>query len=271
MIAQFRQLFRGRPAANALPSVPPGQRVYAVGDIHGRADLFTALIAAIEADDHARPAAQTTIVLLGDLIDRGPDSARVLAIAQQLQRRRAVRILCGNHEDMLLISLSDLDTLRPYLRHGGRETVLSFGIDTDCYDTATYAELQALMVSQISAATIEFIRSFEEQVRIGDYLFVHAGINPAIPIDAQHRSVLLWVREPFLSHDGDLGVVVVHGHTIADAVEVRRHRIGIDTGAYCTGNLTAIGLEGSARWLIEASDRSGSITTTKPCSLEEIS
>jgi serine/threonine protein phosphatase 1 len=285
MIASFRQLFSAREATKAAstpvgtplgpswappPRVPPGQRVYAVGDIHGRADLLAALIDAIEADDAARRVAATTIVLLGDLIDRGPDSAVVLALAQEWQRNRRLRVLCGNHEEMLLESLVDLDTLRNFLRYGGRETVLSFGIDADKYDAATYEELQALMANRIPEAVIAFIRSFEEQVRIGDYLFVHAGIRPGIACELQQRSDLLWIREPFLSYAGDLGLTVVHGHTICERPDMQSHRIGIDTGAYLTGNLTAIGLEGSERWLIVASAGNTGITTSvTSCSLKE--
>jgi serine/threonine protein phosphatase 1 len=273
MIARFRQLFSAREAAKAPishPRVPPGQRVYALGDIHGRADLFAALIEAVERDDAARGAGATTIVLLGDLIDRGPDSAAVLALAQAWQRQRRVRILCGNHEEMLLESLADLDTLRAFLRFGGRETVLSFGIDADRYDTASYEELQALMRSQIPEAVIAFIRSFEEQLQIGDYLFVHAGIRPGIPSEHQLRSDLLWIREPFLSHGGDLGAMVVHGHTIFEQPDLQDNRIGIDTGAYLTGNLTAIGLQGGERWLIAASAGNAGVTTSiKSCSLRE--
>lgn len=269
MIASLRHLFRAREAAQVPPQVPAqvpsGQRVYAVGDIHGRADLFTALIDAIEDDDRRRNSertpADTTMILLGDLVDRGPDSAAVLARAQAWQHARQVRILCGNHEEMLLESLADLDTLRAYLRHGGYETVLSFGIDRDTYDTATFEELQALMGRHIPAATVAFIRSFEEQILIGDYLFVHAGIRPGVPPEAQQRADLLWIREPFLTHAGDLGAVVVHGHTISEEPIFRDHRIGIDTGAYATGILTAIGLEGAQRWLIEACESANGINT----------
>jgi len=262
MIASLRQLFRAREAAQT-PRVPPGQRVYAVGDIHGRADLFAALIAAIDEDDSRRnraldaadTPAETMVVLLGDLVDRGPDSALVLSLAQDWQNRRRVRILTGNHEEMLLESLTDINTLRAYLRCGGYETVLSFGIDEDVYSAATHEELQGLMDRHIPGAALDFIRTFEEQVRIGDYLFVHAGIRPGIAHDQQHRTDLLWIREPFLSYNGDHGAVVVHGHTISDQVIFRENRIGIDTGAYASGILTAIGLEGDKRWLIEASER----------------
>jgi serine/threonine protein phosphatase 1 len=269
MIANLRHLFRAREAAK-LPAVPVGQRVYALGDIHGRADLFAALRDAVERDDAARTTAETKVVLLGDLIDRGPDSALVLLLAQKWQRQRAVRILCGNHEDMLLDSLGNLETLRAFLRYGGRETLLSFGMDVDTYSGSTYEELQTQMGSRIPRSVIDFIRTFEEQVLIGDYLFVHAGIRPGIPNDSQQRSDLLWIREPFLSYGRDLGAVVVHGHTIFEQADIKDNRIGIDTGAYLTGNLTAIGLEGTQRWLIEASESAkGIITSVKSCSLRE--
>lgn len=246
--------------------VPPGQRVYAVGDVHGRADLFVALVAAINEDDLRRnglqAVADTTVVLLGDLIDRGPDSATVLSLAQQWQRERPVHILCGNHEEMLLESLTDLDTLRAYLRYGGCETLLSFGIALDVYLAATFEELQVLMLSSIPMPVIEFIRSFEEQLLIGDYLFVHAGIRPGVPQEAQERTDLLWIREPFLSYGQTLGAVVVHGHTISKQPTFREHRIGIDTGAYATGILTAIGLEGDQRWLIEVCEGDDGIITS---------
>ena len=268
MIASLRQLFRAQEAAQA-PMVPPGQRVYAVGDIHGRADLFAPLIMAIEHDDLRRnyvpEPADTTIVLLGDLIDRGPGSAEVLSLAQAWQCTRTVRILCGNHEEMLLESLTDIDTLRAYLRHGGGETVLSFGIDPDTLQAATHEQLRVLMARQIPPAVLDFIRGFEEQVMIGDYLFVHAGIRPGVAPAAQLRTDLLWIREPFLSHGGDLGVVVVHGHTIAEEPTIRDHRIGIDTGAYATGVLTALGLEGDRRWLIEARESNAGIATSSRC------
>ena len=265
MIASLRHLFRAREAAQ-VPIVPVGQRVYAVGDIHGRADLFAALIDAVEEDDgrrnRMRAPAETTVVLLGDLIDRGPDSAAVLSLAQEWQRQRLVRILIGNHEEMLLDSLTNLDTLRAYLRHGGRETVLSFGVDADTYFTATYEEVQALMARHIPMAAVDFVRSFEDQIAIGDYLFVHAGIRPGVAPEDQRRTDLLWIREPFLSYTGDLGAVVVHGHTISEEAEFRDHRIGIDTGAYASGVLSAIGLEGSQRWLVEACDSGQGIATT---------
>lgn len=268
MLDRLRQLFRtSDETPRPLPAIPGGQRVYAVGDVHGRLDLFTALIAAIEADDSARGAiegkpAETTIVLLGDLVDRGPDSAGVVAMARELQARRTVRIITGNHEEMFLQSLEDAEILRHFLRYGGRETVLSYGIDAQTYRDATLDETQAMLREAVPAGDIAFICGFEDHVAIGDYLFVHAGIRPGAPLETQKRGDLRWIREPFLSHGESHGALVVHGHTITEDIEVRPNRIGIDTGAYQSGRLTALGLEGTTRWLIETIDQSGTIATT---------
>jgi serine/threonine protein phosphatase 1 len=260
MFNRLRQLFR--PSDAPPPSmIPNGQRAYAIGDIHGRLDLFNALIAAIEANDAERGVADTTIVLLGDLVDRGPDSAGVLDTARRLQARRNVRIIAGNHEEMFLQSLEDADILRHFLRYGGRETALSYAVDADRYRDATLEEAQVMLRDAVPAEDLAFMAGFEDHVAIGDYLFVHAGIRPGAPIAEQKRSDLRWIREPFLSHAGDHGHTVVHGHTITDAVDVRANRIGIDTGAYQSGRLTALGLEGADQWLVEAIEADGAITT----------
>lgn len=258
MLKSLRSLFRAAPAA-PLAAIPDGERVYAVGDIHGRADLFEALMVAIEQDDEARDPAKTTVVLLGDLVDRGPESARVIALAREWQARRAVRILMGNHEEMFLDALDSEEVLRHFLRYGGRETLLSYPIDPDVYTRADLAETRALMLGAVPQADIEFLRGFEAMVRIGDYLFVHAGIRPGVALEEQRVADLRWIREPFLSHPQSFGPVVVHGHTITGGAEARHNRIGIDTGAYASGCLTALGLEGTGRWLLEANETAGAV------------
>lgn len=260
MIASLRQMFRPREAAPAV-TVPAGERVYAVGDIHGRCDLFEKLVEAIELDNGDRAQANSTVVLLGDLVDRGPDSYGVLTVAREWQRLRPVHLLMGNHEEMLLQALDSVDVLKQFIRYGGKETLLSFGIDAATYAEATWPQLQELMRSAIPQRMVDFIRTFEDQVQIGDYLFVHAGIRPGVGLETQRRSDLRWIREPFLSHPGWHGAVVVHGHTISESPELRDNRIGIDTGAYNSGVLTALGLEGSQRWLIEAREAEGGIAT----------
>jgi serine/threonine protein phosphatase 1 len=263
MFQALKQMF-ARGEEVAPPAVPAGQRIYAVGDIHGRRDLFEALVAAIDADDEASLPAETTVVLLGDLVDRGPESAGVIALARQWQDRRRVRILGGNHEEMFLRGFDEIEVFRHFLRHGGRETVLSYGIDRAQFLQATMEEAQQLMRDAVPRDDIAFLDGFEDMVTIGDYVFVHAGIDPRAPLDAQRPHDLRWIREPFLSHPDWHGAVVVHGHTICDAPEDCGNRIGIDTGAFMSGRLTALVLEGTARRYLEAFDAGGGAVATAP-------
>lgn len=263
MLGALRKLFGG-PASTNTSRIPDGQRVFAIGDIHGRLDLFEALMSAIEAEDEKRGPADTTIILLGDLIDRGPASLGVLSLARQWQSERraankAMHILMGNHEEMLLDSLERLEVLRHFVQHGGRETILSFGVDEKTYAAASWEELHALVNQVVSDEWVNFIKSFEKSILIGDYAFVHAGIRPGIPLNEQSVSDLRWIREPFLSSEQSHGCTVVHGHTIIPAPEFRRNRIGIDTGAYQSGQLTAILLEGAERALISTTVEDGKI------------
>jgi serine/threonine protein phosphatase 1 len=260
MFQSLRQIFaRGETVPAA--AIPAGQRAYAVGDIHGRLDLFEALVAAIDDDDAAAAPADTTVVLLGDLVDRGADSAGVIALARAWQERRRVRILAGNHEEMFLRSFSSLEMFRHFLRHGGRETVLSYGVDRTAFAQAELEEAQSMMQAAVPAEDVAFLKGFEDMVAIGDYLFVHAGVDPSVPIEEQKTHDLRWIREPFLSHAQPYGQVVVHGHTISDAPEDCGNRIGIDTGAFMTGRLTALVLEGTARRYIEAVESDGGAIT----------
>lgn len=262
MIARFRKLL-GAPDARPAAAIPPGQRVYALGDVHGRADLLAALIHAVETDDAGRDAASTTVILLGDLVDRGPDSAGVIRLAREWQARRGVRFLMGNHEEMFLDSFTSTETLRHFLRYGGRETLLSYPIDPAAYARAEIDTVQVLMRESVPADDLDFLRTFEDQIAIGDYLFVHAGIRPEVPLSEQDTSDLRWIRGTFLDHQPSFGPVVVHGHTIYDRPEVRSNRIGIDTGAFASGRLTALGLEGTARWTITAHEHGGVIRVTQ--------
>jgi serine/threonine protein phosphatase 1 len=232
--------------------VPEGERVYAIGDIHGRLDLFRRMIAMIERDESVRDTAKTTVILLGDLVDRGPDSAGVIAAARDWAARRDVRILAGNHEEMFLDSFDHDETLRHFLRHGGRETLLSYGLTPEDYAAMTLEEIRAAMPALVPAADVAFLRSFEDIIRIGDYVFVHAGIRPGVALSAQNPLDMRWIRGEFIADRTPRDFVVVHGHTICEDPEVHPLRVGIDTGAYASGRLTAIGLEGESRWLIEA-------------------
>ncbi|PEQ14762.1 serine/threonine protein phosphatase [Novosphingobium sp. PC22D] len=233
-------------------SIPTGERVYAIGDVHGRLDLLLELSKAIQDDDSARGPAATTVIFLGDLIDRGPHSAHVIEFVREWSKMRAVRTLMGNHEDMLLASFDNLEVFANFLRYGGRETILSYPIDAEAFAAADLIEAQAMMDAAIPQADRDFIAGFESRIVVGDYAFVHAGVRPDCPLPMQLSQDLRWIREPFLSYSGTFDYIVVHGHTITKQPDHRLSRIGIDTGAFATGRLTALGLEGTDRWIIQA-------------------
>lgn len=261
MLTKIRNLL-GRPQMARRPMLASGERIYAIGDIHGRIDLFESLIEAIEEDDASRHEARTTVILLGDLIDRGPESAAVVARAREWSTRRRLEFIKGNHEEMLIASMTDVEILRGFLRYGGRETILSYGIHPIRLRDADFEELRQMMIEAIPQEDIDFLDSFKQFIRNGDYLFVHAGVRPETPLEQQLGKDCRWIREPFLSHTGDFGAFIIHGHTIAEEPQVRSNRIGIDTGAFIHGTLTAIGIEGTNRWFIQArEDEAGAIST----------
>ena len=226
---------------------------------------IAALISAIDADDAASAPAETSVVLLGDLVDRGSDSAGVVAAARAWAARRRLRWLVGNHEECFLAALDSEEALRAFLRIGGRETVLSYPVDAAAFARADLAASTTLLRAAVPPDDLAFLRSGEDRIVIGDYLFVHAGIKPGQPIEEQTRSTLRWIREPFLSYGGWHDHVVIHGHTIVAEPEILHNRIGIDTGAYMSGRLTALGLEGEERWLIETHEQASGISViTQP-------
>ena len=250
----LRKLFQSRrPPASVRGWVPPGERVYAIGDIHGCAELLDQLLDRIDADDRARARARTTFVFLGDLVDRGPDSAAVIdRLIAFKTARPTTRFLLGNHEEIFLGAIDgDEKALRLFCRIGGRETALSYGITAEAYERLDYAELGAALQSAVPPEHHAFLAAFEDLVEIGDYAFVHAGIHPGRPLAEQRTADLRWIRDPFLGHAGMLEKIVVHGHTIADDIEVEGHRIGVDTGAYATGRLSAVGLQDDRWWPIQ--------------------
>lgn len=233
-------------------AVPDGQRIYAIGDVHGRLDLLDRLIDQILEDDAIREPRDTLLIFLGDLVDRGSDSRGVVDRALELQQGpMPTRFLMGNHEEVFLRAIEgDLRALRLLLRIGGRETVLSYGISADDYRNLDFDDLSKLLHEKVPREHVEFLSSFEEAIEVGDYLFVHAGIRPGITIAEQTAKDMRWIRDDFLRHRDSYGKLVVHGHTVTDEVDVRPNRIGIDTGAFASGRLTAIGLEADARWFL---------------------
>ena len=246
-------LLKSRRSPVRVPAIPAGERCYAIGDVHGCRDELDALLAMIDAQEQTREPAATTLVFLGDLVDRGPASAQVVRRVRELAADRGnVRCLLGNHEEVFLQSLDgDLGAIKLFCRIGGRETAISYGLSDAEYERLDYRELQAALDQLVPAADRAFLAKCEDMIEIGDYLFVHAGVRPDVPLGEQRPSDLRWIRETFLDHGRPLDKMVVHGHTIADTVETGPHRIGIDTGAYATGRLTALCLEGTAREVLQ--------------------
>lgn len=242
-----------RPRQTACPSTPRGYRAYAIGDIHGRLDLLDQLLATIEQDAVRSPARKTLLIFLGDLIDRGPDSRGVVDRLRNYRHDRLQpHFLAGNHEEVLLRLLAgERGILNSWLRFGGGECLRSYGVDPAALDGLNERAALALVRSSIPEAHSRFIGGFADTLRLGDYLFVHAGIRPGVDISLQNQVDLRWIRESFLDCEDDHGMVVVHGHTISETVDERPNRIGIDTGAYRTGVLSALAVEAERRWIID--------------------
>lgn len=232
---------------------PKGHRAYAVGDVHGRLDLLDEILEMIAADSEARKAARTTVVFLGDLIDRGPHSAGVVERLRTYKPDFAKPIfLMGNHEEVLLrIMAGETDILPDWLSFGGAECARSYGLDPVDLECREPPAALRLLRRAIPKDHLRFLSSFEDTATFGKYLFVHAGIRPGAPLAQQTAPDLRWIRDPFLADESDHGRIVVHGHTISEEVDERPNRIGLDTGAYWTGVLTAIGLEEDERWFLQ--------------------
>lgn len=233
---------------------PDGQRAYVIGDIHGRLDLLNNLLDKIKTDDAEREPAKTSIVFLGDLIDRGPDSKgvveRLLMCPPNFAR---CLFISGNHEDTLVRGLmGENRLLKAWLKFGGLECAQSYGVDIGAIHGREADVIEHVLLSAIPLSHINFLQSFHESVRFGDYLFVHAGLRPNVPLKRQSARDMLWIRDEFLNSDADFGCIVVHGHTVNGTVVLKENRIGIDTGAYASGILTALRIEGAKTSIIQS-------------------
>lgn len=249
----FKRLFTRPEPQPLVHALAAGERIYAIGDIHGRRDCLDRLLVAIDDDEKARVAAETTIVFLGDLVDRGNDSKGVIERVQQVANARRCVLLMGNHEEILIRAWEgDRNATALLHRVGGRETLMSYGVNAAEYDACDLAELTELVAARVPATHIAFLRGFIDQWQCADYLFVHAGIRPGLRFDAQRPSDLRWIRREFLEDERDHGAMIVHGHSITEDVDERPNRIGIDTGAFASGKLTALGIEGTTRWLLSS-------------------
>jgi serine/threonine protein phosphatase 1 len=251
MLSKFLRPSRPTPAVSL--SAAPGERLYAIGDVHGCRDELERLLTLIDADDASRTASNTSLIFLGDLVDRGPDSAGVVERLIELARERPrTRFIKGNHEEVFLLALGgDREALRLFCRVGGRETLMSYGFSREDYDALGYDELAERLPDLVPAAHRDFLDAGEDIIVSGDYAFVHAGIRPDVALEEQAPADLRWIRGTFLDYRRPHPKMIVHGHTITEEVERRPNRIGIDTGAYASGRLSALAIEGTTSWTLQ--------------------
>ena len=248
---------RAKPSADpesGPPSGPVGARAYAIGDVHGRLDLLRDLLEQIDADSRARPVEREFVVFLGDLIDRGPDSRGVLQLLQAIRSNLPNPVfLMGNHEEMVLRVLGeDPERVWDWMSFGGYEFAQSYGVEVGRLATLDSVGAARAIRAAVPADDLVFVEGFVDSFRFGDYLMVHAGIRPGVPLEQQKVADLRWIREEFLDSVVVHPFTVVHGHTISAEPEERANRIGIDTGAYASGVLTALCLEGTSRKYMSA-------------------
>ncbi|MBW5438831.1 serine/threonine protein phosphatase [Bradyrhizobium canariense] len=232
---------------NVKPRLPDGVRIYAIGDVHGRADLLQSLLTVIDAD-LARSAPKRAIqVFLGDYVDRGPDSRAVIDLLIERSKSHETVCLKGNHEVFLLEVLKDPARLEEWRRYGGLLTLVSYGINPTMNPTP---EQQIELIEGLRRALppehLLFLQQLRPSFACGDFFFAHAGVKPGVALERQKEEDLLWIREEFLESERRFGKYVVHGHTPVSVPDIRSNRINIDTGAYATGNLTLLTIQGDS-------------------------
>jgi serine/threonine protein phosphatase 1 len=237
------------PGERRPPSLPDGVRVYAVGDLHGRADLLRDLVPQIELDLVINPVAKAIVIFLGDYIDRGPASRQVIELLVELEKSLDVIFLKGNHESFALDFLDNPDVLDRWRNYGGLETLLSYGLTPSIRPTQKEnAELARAFAATLPESHHRFLTRLKTSFSCGDFFFVHAGVRPGVPLEEQREEDLLWIRNEFLVSEIDFGKIVVHGHEPVDHPEIRFNRINIDTGAFATGRLTCLIIERELVW-----------------------
>lgn len=241
-------LFARRKAPAA--KFPDARVGYAVGDIHGCADLLAAMLTEIEtrAAEDVREGGQPVLVFLGDYVDRGGDSAGVIELL--LSGRPANcerRYLRGNHEQAMVAFMEDPVPNRRWLLHGGAETMLSYGVQPPPLmggSDEDWSQAAEALKRAVPAPHRAFLDGLERYVELGGYAFVHAGVDSERPLADQPDDVLFWTRARFLSDRRRFSHKIVHGHTPVDRPFVDDRRIALDTGAYASGTLTAARFEG---------------------------
>ena len=226
------------------PSLPAGLRIYAVGDIHGHLDLLDELLSRVNADIALRPTARPVFVFLGDYIDRGPCSRETIDRLIEHGGTSECVFLKGNHEQIAIKCLSDPNLFDRWMRLGGVETLVSYGVAPgNLANGKQIVELQSAFHGALPQAHFRFFRDQQTSFACGDFFFAHAGVKPRVELSRQAENDLLWIREEFLSSNEDFGKIVVHGHTPVEEPEILPNRINIDTGAFATGRLTCLVIE----------------------------
>lgn len=238
-------LFRSYKKTTLSPglhlSLPVAGHIYAIGDIHGCFPQFKNILEQI-FEDAQNLSGGKVIVTVGDYVDRGPFSYSAIEELLESPPEGFSRVwLRGNHEAMML-DACDTGSIESWLSVGGSETLASYGISADNLLAMNRKTRKQVMASFIPKTHIDFLRSMPLFVTVGDYLFVHAGVRPGVPLKRQKEQDLLWIREPFLSTDHGLPYTVVHGHTPGPEVVQTPYRIGLDTHAYAGGKLSAVRL-----------------------------
>ncbi|MCI4589687.1 metallophosphoesterase [Sphingobium sp. BYY-5] len=241
-------------AGRSSPDLGEDIRVYAVGDIHGRLDLLEQLLRLIADDRAVREPMPARILFLGDLVDRGPSSRQVVDRVMALVGQGDALCLKGNHEELFVhAACGDMRVLPVFRRVGGAQTLESYGLAPRLFHAMRDEEASEWMLAHIPRSHVDFLDMLPDSLEMGDYLFVHAGIRPGVAIVDQAPADLRWIRREFLAYDRPHPKMIVHGHNIAVEIDERPNRIGIDTGAYISGRLTAIGLERTDRWFLQTS------------------
>lgn len=224
--------------------VPEGIRIYAVGDVHGCADLLDQAFARIDADLGSHPKSDVIEVFLGDYVDRGPNSREVIDLLISRGRDHRTVCLSGNHETYVTRFLKNPAVFDEWIEYGGLTTLKSYGLSAPMRpEPGERDELSLIFDWRLPTAHRRFFDNLKLSFTCGDFLFVHAGVRPGVPLPNQCVNDLLWIRQDFLFHEGDFGKVIVHGHTPVRAPDIRPNRINIDTGAYATGQLTCLLLQ----------------------------
>ncbi|MEQ8268812.1 MAG: metallophosphoesterase family protein [Parvibaculum sp.] len=255
MLSGLVDRLRGALGGSGSPAqVPEGMRLYAIGDIHGRDDLLASLLDLVEADARQQAASRNILIFLGDYVDRGLQSRQVLDRLTGDPMPGFERVfLKGNHELALLQFLGDAAFGRTWKYYGGLETLHSYGITelTLSDDPADFEHARERFNDILPERHRHFLESLSLSAEFGDYFFTHAGVRPGVSLNRQIEEDLLWIRDDFLESGASFGKIVVHGHTPREEVVFRSNRIGVDTGAYMTGVLTALVLEGTSRRLLQ--------------------